>query len=215
MRIKFEEQLKQLHDSLIEMGKMVEHAIASADKALLEQNVELAKTIIAFDDEIDAKEKEIEDLCMQIILRHQPVAGDLRLVSAVLKMITDLERIGDHASDISEITMFLADKPYIKKLEHLTQMASAAMKMVSESIKAVVTNDLNLAQQVIASDDIMDDLFITVKNEIIELIKQKTENSDQAIDFLMIAKYFERIGDHAENIAEWVVYTHTGKHKGA
>ena len=212
MRLKFDEQLKQLHDSLIEMGGLVEEAIADANKALIEQDVELAKKIINSDDEIDNKEREIEDLCLKLILRQQPVAKDLRLVSSVLKMITDLERIGDHASDISEITLLLADKQYIKKLEHIPHMAEATMKMVTGSIEAFVKNDITLAQKIIAHDDVVDNLFIKVKKKLIDLIKDNTDNGDQAIDLIMIAKYFEKIGDHATNIAEWVVFSHTGVH---
>ena len=213
MRSRFDEQLNNLHNELIEMGAYVEQAIADATKALIQQDVALAKKIIASDDIVDDKEKEIESLCLKLILQQQPVARDLRLVSAVLKMITDLERIGDHASDISEITLLLAGKQYVKKMEHIPQMAEATMKMVTESIDAFVKNDLKLAREVIASDDIVDDLFGVVKNELIEIIKENADHSDQAIDLIIIAKYFERIGDHATNIAEWVVFSLTGTHK--
>ena len=212
MRSKFEEQLKQLDDALIEMGAMVEKAIADATKALIEQDVTLAQKIASSDDEIDNKEKEIENLCLKILMQQQPVARDLRYVSSTLKLITDLERIGDHASDISEITLLLADKPYIKKLEHIPQMAEAAMKMLTESIDAFVKKDIELAKQVVAYDDIVDELFETIKDELIELIKADRENGDQAVDLVMIAKYFERIGDHATNIAEWIVFSLTGTH---
>ena len=213
MRSRFEEQLTQLNNALIEMSAIVEKSIADANKALIEQDTELAREIVAFDDEIDNKEKEIESLCLKIILQQQPVARDLRLVSSVMKIITDLERIGDHASDISELTLLLAGKQYVKKLDHIPQMAEATMKMVTKSIDAYVKKDLELAKEVIASDDIVDDLFITVKNDLIELIKESTDYGDQAIDLIMVAKYFERIGDHATNIAEWVVFSLTGTHK--
>ncbi|MCL2034595.1 MAG: phosphate signaling complex protein PhoU [Oscillospiraceae bacterium] len=213
MRTRFEEQLTHLNNALIEMGALVERTIADADKALIGQDVELAKKIIASDDEIDHMEQEIESLCLKIILQQQPVAGDLRLVSSVLKIATDLERIGDHATDISEITILLAGKQYLKKLEHIPQMAEATMKMVTKSIDAFVKKDLELAREIIASDDIVDNLFDTVKAELVELIKMNKDNSDQAIDLIMIAKYFERIGDHATNIAEWVVFSLTGMHK--
>jgi len=210
MRSRFDEQLNHLNGALIEMGEIVERAIADANKALIKQDAALAKRIIASDDEIDIMEKEIESLCLKIILQQQPVAGDLRLVSSVLKLTTDLERIGDHATDISEITIHLAGKQYIKKLEHIPQMAAATMKMVTKSVDAFVKKDCALAQEVIAYDDIVDGLFMTVKQDLIDLIKENPANGDQAIDLIMIAKYFERIGDHATNIAEWVVFLLTG-----
>jgi len=213
MRTKFEEQLTQLHDKIMEMGAAVENAIADANNALMGQDVALAQRIIDSDDQIDIMEKEIESLCLKLILQQQPVAGDLRLVSAILKMTTDMERIGDHASDISEITIMLAGKPFIKKLEHIPQMAEETMKMVKKSIDAFVRSDIKTADEVIASDDIVDDLFETVKRDLIALIKENADNGDQAIDLIMIAKYFERIGDHATNLAEWVVFSLTGKHK--
>jgi phosphate transport system protein len=213
MRSRLDEQLTQLNNAIIEMGAMVENAIEDANKALMQQDVELAKKVIANDDDIDSKEKEIESLYLRIMLRQHPVAGDLRLVSSVSKITTDLERIGDHASDISEIAIFLAGKKYIKEFEHIPKMAEATMKMVTKSIDAYVQKDIELAREVIASDDEVDGLFSTVKDEIIEMIKTNKDHSDQAIDLIMIAKYFERIGDHATNVAEWVVFSLTGKHK--
>jgi len=211
MRSKFDQQLTTLYNSLIEMGGFVEQAIADANKALVKQDIALAKKTIAFDDEIDRKEREIESLCLRLLLLQHPVASDLRLVSAGMKIITDLERIGDHASDLSSIAIALAGKPYIKELVHIPQMAEATMKMVTESIDAFVKKDLKLARQVIAYDDVVDDLFQEVKSELIGLIKENADNGDQAMDLLMIAKYFERIGDHAVNIAEWVVFSITGR----
>ena len=213
MRSKFDEQLDQLHDSLIEMGELIKKAIMDAIKALIEQDVELAQKTIEFDIEIDKKEKEIEALCLNLLLQHHPVARDLRLISSVLKIITDLERIGDHASDISEYTIFLSGKKYIKKLEHIPQMAVETMKMLTESIDSFVKSDLELAKSVIAYDDVVDDLFDTVKGDLIQIIKENAEYGDQAIDLIMIAKYFERIGDHATNVAEWIVFSLTGTHK--
>ena len=213
MRKQFDEQLANLNDSLVEMSKIVEAAIANANKALVEQNVELAKQIIASDDAIDDMEKEIESVCLRLIIQQQPVASDLRLVSAILKILTDVERIGDHASDISEIVIFLAGKKYIKKLEDIPKMAEETIKMVQKSVEAFVKKDVKLAREVIDNDDVVDDLFCAVKDELIELIKQNKENGDQAIDLIMIAKYFERIGDHAVNIAEWVIFSITGFHK--
>jgi phosphate transport system protein len=175
--------------------------------------VALAKKIIAADDEIDYREKEIEGMCLKLLMHQQPVASDLRLVSAVLKIITDLERIADHASDISEITVNMAGKPYIKKLEHIPQMAEATMKMVTKSIDAFVKKDIELAQEVMDADAKVDKLFFTVKKDLLGMINKKTDPADQAFDLMMIAKYFERIGDHATNVAEWVVFTITGLHK--
>ena len=213
MRSKFDEQLNRLNNSLIEMCRIVKQAIADADKALIEQDIDLAQKIISSDDEIDNKEKEIESLCLKLILLQQPVAHDLRLVSTALKIITDLERIGDHATDISEITIILSGRKYIKKLEHIPQMAEATMKMLTESIDAFVKKDLELAKQVMAYDDIVDNLFETVKKDLIELIQENPANGNQAIDLIMIAKYYERIGDHATNIAEWVEFSLTGMYK--
>lgn len=213
MRNKFDEQLHHLNNTLIEMGEIVEKAIADATKALIEQDAVLAKKIITFDDAIDEKEKEIESLCLRILLQQHPVASDLRLVSAVLKITTDLERIGDHAADISEITLMLGDKPFVKKLEYIPKMAEVTMKMVTKSIDAFVKKDLDLTKEVIACDDKVDELFDKVKEKLVGLIKENSDNSDQAIDLIMIAKYFERIGDHAVNVAEWIVFSLTGRHK--
>ena len=213
MRRKFEEQLLQLNRALVEMGEMVKQAITDAIRALITQDVELANRIIAADDNVDSKEDEIEALCIQIILQQQPVARDLRQITSVMKIITDLERIGDHASDISEITNYLADKQFIKKLDHIPKMAEATVKMVTDSIEAFVQNNLELAKSVIEYDDVVDDLFTAVKNDLIALINSDAKTGDQALDLLMIAKYFERIGDHATNVAEWVVFSLTGRHK--
>jgi len=213
MREKFSEQLTLLNNSLIEMGCFIEHAITMAIKALIEQNTAIAEQVIAYDDEIDAKEKDIESLCIKLLLQQQPVAKDLRLISAALKMITDMERIGDQSADISEIAILLADKQYIKKLEHIPKMAGATKLMVRNAVDAFVKKDLELAYQVIQADDEVDDLFDLIKKELIALILKDPQNGEQAIDLMMIAKYFERIGDHAVNIAEWVVFSLTGKNK--
>jgi len=212
MRNKFDSQLAKLHDMMIEMGAMIEKNITYAIHALVQQDEAMAKQAIAYDAEIDQKEKEIEATCLRLLLQQQPVAKDLRVISSALKMITDMERIGDQAADISEITLFLIGETFIKKLEHIPMMASATSKMVTESIEAYVKMDLALARQVIDYDDIVDDLFINVKNDLISMIHQDAANGPQALDLLMIAKYFERIGDHATNIAEWVVFSITGKH---
>ncbi|MCL2050554.1 MAG: phosphate signaling complex protein PhoU [Lachnospiraceae bacterium] len=213
MRKQFDKQLENLNAKLVEMSEAVEQAIANTNTALTTRNTELAKEIIACDDDIDAMEKEIESLCLKLIIQQQPVASDLRLVSAVLKILTDVERIGDHASDISEIICMMNGKEYIKKLEDIPQMAEVTQKMVHDSIVAFVSKDIELAKEVIATDDKVDDLFVAVKDELIVLINNNQENGDQAIDLIMIAKYFERIGDHAVNIAEWVIFSLTGFHK--
>ena len=159
-------------------------------------------------------ENDIEARCLKLLLQQQPVASDLRLISSILKMITDLERIGDQAQDISEIVIILSHSNFIKDLTHLPKMAEATIKMVKESIDAFVNKDIALANQVIEYDDVVDDLFVIIKDELISLIRHDVKNGEQAIDLLMIAKYFERIGDHAQNIAEWVVYSLTGEHVG-
>ena len=214
MRVHFDEQLNLLNRELLEMGSLIEQSIRSATQALIRQDVEAANAAIASDHEVDQKERQIEALCLKLLLQQQPVARDLRQISAALKMITDMERIGDQAADISGLVIYLAGAPYLKKLEHLPQMAEAAIRMVSGSLDAYVNKDLELARRVMEMDDVIDDLFDVVKNELIGLIRKNADNGSQAIDLLMIAKYFERIGDHAQNIAEWVEYAITGKHKG-
>ena len=213
MRKKYDEQLELLGNMLVEMGALVETAIARATQALKAQDIEQAKKAIAYDKEVDQKERDIEQLCLKLLLQQQPVASDLRFISAALKMITDMERIGDQAADIAEIAIILTGTPYIKELEHVPQMAEATVKMVSNSIDAFVAKDLELAISVIKYDDVVDNLFNTIRSELVELIRDNRSNAEQAMDLLMIAKYFERIGDHAENIAEWVVFSITGKHK--
>ncbi|MCL2420306.1 MAG: phosphate signaling complex protein PhoU [Defluviitaleaceae bacterium] len=211
MRNKFDEQLLQLNTMLVEMGTLIEKSITLAAQALNEQDTELAKEAIDYESDVNQKEKDIEALCLRLLLQQQPVARDLRLISAVLKMITDMERISDQAADISEIVITMAKVPYIKKPEHIPQMAAATVKMVTDSIDAFVKHDFQLAQGVIQYDDVVDKLFDATKFELIELMRADNKNSEQAIDFLMIAKYFERIGDHACNIAEWVIYSITGQ----
>ena len=213
MRNRFDRQLSTLNDELIEMGSMIEKSIETAIKALVNQDVDLARHAIEADEEIDRQERIIEDLCLKLLLQQQPVAKDLRLISSALKMITDMERIGDHASDISEITIALADQPYIKKLVHIQQMAKETMIMLVGSIEAFVDKDLEKANEVIKRDDVVDDLFDKVKKELIQMIHENADKGEQAADLLMVAKYMERIGDHATNISEWVIFSITGEHK--
>ena len=214
MRNRFDEQLHTLNHELLEMGALIERAIRSATDALVKQDVEAALQAIAADKEVDQAEREIESLCLKLLLQQQPVARDLRLISSALKMITDMERIGDQASDIAELVIYLSKEPYIKELTHLPQMAESAIRMVSSALDAYVRKDLVLVQQVMDMDDRIDALFVTVKDELIALIRNDAAAGSQAIDLLMIAKYYERIGDHAQNIAEWVEYALTGRHKG-
>jgi phosphate transport system protein len=213
MRNKFEKELVKLNNELIEMGNMIEQAIETALKALINQDAKLAQSTIDADEEIDRQERVIEHLCLKLLLQQQPVARDLRVISAALKMITDMERIGDHASDISEITILMADKPYLMKLTHIQDMAKETMLMLVGSIEAFVEKDTDKAQAVIRQDDVVDALFIQVKNELINLIHENVDAGEQATDLLMIAKYLERIGDHATNISEWVIFSITGEHK--
>ena len=214
MRNRFDEQLSLLNHELLEMGALVESAIRSATTALVNQDVEAALASIAADKDVDQAERDIESLCLKLLLQQQPVARDLRLISSALKMITDMERIGDQASDISEIVIYLSSEPYIKQLEHLPLMAEKAIRMVTAALDAYVRKDVKLAQEVMDMDDEIDSLFTTVKDELITLIRGDAAAGSQAIDLLMIAKYYERIGDHAQNIAEWVEYALTGRHKG-
>ena len=214
MRNRFDEQLSLLNHELLEMGALVESAIRSATTALVNQDVEAALASIAADKDVDQAERDIESLCLKLLLQQQPVARDLRLISSALKMITDMERIGDQASDISEIVIYLSSEPYIKQLEHLPLMAEKAIRMVTAALDAYVRKDVKLAQEVMEMDDEIDSLFTTVKDELITLIRGDAAAGSQAIDLLMIAKYYERIGDHAQNIAKWVEYALTGRHKG-
>ena len=214
MRNRFDEQLHTLNHELLEMGALIERAIRSATDALVKQDVEAALKAIAADKEVDQAERDIESLCLKLLLQQQPVARDLRLISSALKMITDMERIGDQASDIAELVIYLSKEPYIKELTHLPQMAEKAIRMVSSALDAYVRKDVALAQEVMAMDEAIDALFVTVKDELIALIRNDAAAGSQAIDLLMIAKYYERIGDHAQNIAEWVEYALTGRHKG-
>lgn len=213
MRNRFDRQLKELNNEMIEMGAMIEAAIEKAVSALVNQDVEKAKEAVKGDDVINHQEKNIENLCLKLLLQQQPVARDLRQISAALKMVTDMERIGDHAADISEITIALASQPYVKKLEHIQEMAKETMQMIVKAVDAFVEKDKEKAIAVMEQDDVVDDLFDAVKKELIGLIHENPENGEQAADLLMVAKYFERIGDHATNISEWVVFSITGIHK--
>ena len=214
MRSRFDEQLALLNRELIEMGALCEEAIAKAAKALSTADRRLAEQVAPLDSEIDRKEREIEALCLKLLLRQQPVARDLRQISAALKMITDMERIGDQAEDIAEIVGYLEDCPQ-EQCALLSAMARAAVKMVTESVDAYVKQDVALAKAVIDHDDVVDDYFDQVKTSLMDLIAAAPREGSTALDLLMIGKYFERIGDHATNIAEWVILSVTGVHKSA
>ena len=208
MRSRFDEQLAQLERELIEMGALCEESIALAAKSLGDGS--LARQVAPLDTEIDRKERDIESLCLKLLLQQQPVARDLRQISAALKMITDLERIGDQAEDIAEIVI---SGQVNEGEELLRDMAASTIKMVTESVDAFVKHDIMLAEKVVAYDDVVDNYFEQVKDELIARIAENPDDGEYALDLLMIAKYFERIGDHAVNIAEWVMFSVTGVHK--
>ena len=212
MRSRYDEELKNLHGALIDMGAMIESAISGAITALENRDIQKAKDIIAYDEEIDAQERLIEEMCMKLLLRQQPVARDLRMISTALTLITDMERIGDHAADISELAIMLRDLPQMNS-NSLREMAVQTSTMLISSVEAYVEQDEEKARAVIRQDDVVDDLFVTVKKEMIEAIRQNSDFSEAAADLLMAAKYFERIGDHATNIAEWTMYAFTGRHE--
>ena len=210
MRDKFNEQLEQLNVELIKMGALCEEGISAATKAMVDQDDALRETAMAAERETDQKERDIENLCMKLLLQQQPVAGDLRAVSAALKMISDMERIGDNASDIAEITRFIVNSPVTGRVP-IADMARSVISMVTDSIDSFVRKNLELAQSVVRKDDEVDEMFLKVKSELICRIGQG-DDGEVCIDLLMIAKYLERIGDHAVNIAQWVEYSLTGQY---
>ena len=212
MRNRFDEQLFELNRELIEMGSLCEEVIASAVVALSNGDMELARRVKENGSAIDQLERDIESRCMKLLLHQQPVARDLRQISAALKMITDMERIGDQAEDIAEIALHL-NGDTIEDADLIKEMAKETIAMVTNSVDAFVQKDVELAYEVIAQDDIVDDYFSKVKCGIISMIAENSADGEFALDLLMISKYFERIGDHATNIAEWVIYSVTGMHK--
>lgn len=213
MRNEFEKQLVTLNNELIEMGSMIERVIEKAIHGLVNRDVDIARDVIESAQDIGHQEKRIESLCLKLLLHQQPVAGDLRMISSALKMITDMERVGDHAADISEITISMAKNNEKElDLELVRQMAKETTVMLVGSVDAFVNKDLSQAHRVIEQDDAVDDLFVQVKDKLVELIRKNTRISEEAVDLLMIAKYFERIGDHAVNISEWVIFSLTGVH---
>ena len=207
MRRRFEEQLNDLNQELMHMANQVQGSIQKAIGALLKQDIELAQKVINNDKEIDRQKKNIESKCFTLLMQQQPVASDLRMISAALRMVTDMERIGDHAADISELTIMLANEPYIKNLEHISKMASETMYMLITGMESFMDKDMEKAKKVISHDDIIDELFTETKRELIDLIHQDKNNGEQATDLLMVAKYFERIGDHTTNIAKHILFS--------
>lgn len=213
MRNKFDEQLDSLKLELIKMGALCEEAIAYSVKSLIDKDELMMKKSELSDKKIDEMERNIESMCIRLILQQQPVAKDLRVISSAMKMISDMERIGDQSCDIVEIGKFIHDGQIINMV-HIQDMAKATINMVTDSINSFVENDIDLARKVIRDDDIVDNLFNKIKAEVISIIQTKTDKGEDCVDILMIAKYFERIGDHATNIAEWVEYSMTGIYKG-
>ena len=212
MRSYFDDQLSRLNSELLMMGALCEDAISCAVKCLIESNPKMKEGAQSAECEIDRKEREIEQLCMKLLVRQQPVATDFRTVTAALKMISDMERIGDQSKDIAEIAEYVTSVGLQAKI-NVADMARAAVEMVTQSVNSFVKRDIETARSVAAMDDRVDSLFIKIKNELIAAVQNGHENAEALVDLLMIAKYFERIGDHAENIAEWVVYAITGEHK--
>ena len=209
MRNKFDEQLEKLHIELIKMGALCEEAVSAAIGALEKNDTELLKKVFEADAEIDQAERDIERLCMKLLLQQQPVATDLRIISSALKMITDMERVGDQASDIAEISRIIISGGHGIG-EDMKKMAHEAVKMVTDSVDSFVKKDLELARKVIAYDDVVDEWFSKMKTDVIDMIARDSSLGEYSIDLLMIAKYLERIGDHATNIAEWVEFSITG-----
>ena len=211
MRDRYEEQLRLLNRELMEMGALCEESIACAVKYLTENKPEMKQSAEECEKQIDRMERDIESLCMRLLMHEQPLATDFRLITAALKMISDMERIGDHAEDIVEIGGYIAETD-MQLREHISEMAKSAVDMLTKSINSYIQRDAKLAQAVILMDDTVDELFIQLKQKLTSVISNE-EKAGSVLDLLMIAKYFERIGDHAENIAEWVIYAITGKHK--
>ena len=213
MRKQYDLELDELNTLLIKMAAKVEQAVADAMKALEERDKELAMAVSKNDRDVDRMERRIEDMCLMLLLKQQPVAGDLRFISAALKIITDLERIGDHAQDICEISLTMDEKPLSVSTDLITRMFIESTSMIKMAIDAFITNDEDLATQCINHDDVVDDLFLELREEIIDKFREQKEDPHELVDLLQIAKYLERVGDHAQNIGEWVIFSLTGHHK--
>lgn len=213
MRKQYDLELDELNTLLIKMAAKVEQAVADAMKALEERDKDLAMAVSKNDRDVDRMERRIEDMCLMLLLKQQPVAGDLRFISAALKIITDLERIGDHAQDICEISLTMDEKPLSVSTDLITRMFIESTAMIKMAIDAFITNDEDLATQCINHDDVVDDLFLELREEIIDKFREQKEDPHELVDLLQIAKYLERVGDHAQNIGEWVIFSLTGHHK--
>ena len=210
MRTKFDEQLRQLGMKMTHMGNLIEKNIQDAVQALLSQDTETARRIMAEDELVDQEQKKIENICFQLLIQQQPVARDLRTITAALIMVTDMERIGDHAADISELTIAMAAVPYPLRGENIRKMAGETIVMLLDAVNSYVNKDIEKAHSVIAHDDIVDNYFVKVKADLIEVIRENPEYGEHAADLLLVNKYLERIGDHATNIAEWVIFALNG-----
>ena len=210
MRTKFDEQLRQLGMEMTHMGNLIEKNIQDAVQALLSQDTETARRIMAEDELVDQEQKKIENICFQLLIQQQPVARDLRTITAALKMVTDMERIGDHAADISELTIAMAAVPYPLRGENIRKMAGETIVMLLDAVNSYVNKDIEKAHSVIAHDDIVDNYFVKVKADLLEAIRETPEYGEHAAHLLLVNKYLERIGDHATNIAEWVIFALNG-----
>ncbi len=206
MRLKFDEQLQQLNIEMVRMGNMIEKAIQDTINVFFSQDVEKAREIMEGDELVDREQKKIENICFQLLIQQQPVARDLRMITAAMKMVTDMERIGDQAADIAELTIMMAGSPYLLKEDNIKRMAAETMIMLIHAIEAYVDRDIEKAREVIDHDDIVDDLFLKVKSDLIEVMQSNTDYAEHAADLMMVNKYLERVGDHATNIAEWVIF---------
>ena len=213
-RTRFDEQLEELHVELIKMGSLCEEAISLSAQALEKNEEKTKERVFALETEIDQMEREVETHCMRLLLHQQPVARDLRAISAALKMISDMERIGDQAADIVELVPYIAQSECKNKVD-IAEMAKATVSMVTDSVEAFVKKDLKLAEQVIEKDDIVDEMFASIKKKLMELVRSQDVDAEPALDLLMAAKYFERLGDHAVNVAEWVADSVPGIHKSS
>ncbi len=206
MRRKFDEQLFTLNQELMRMAAMIEENIQKAVEAMVRQDVEAAAEIVEADENVDRMQKKIEQICFELLMRQQPVATDLRVISSTMKMVTDMERVGDHATDIAEITKMMAGTPYHVNMDTLKQMASESMMMLIHSVESYVEKSAKKAQDVIDYDDVVDDLYVKFKDEMIAEIRKGEADAEQVVDLLIVAKYFERIADHSTNIGKWVLF---------
>lgn len=207
MRMKFDEQLRQLNNEMVNMCNMIQRAIQDAIEAFFSQDIDKAKQIMKDDELVDQEQKTIENICFQLLIQQQPVARDLRTITSAMKMVTDMERIGDQAADIAELTIMMADTPYMLNVEHIRKMSAETVLMLLQAVEAYVERDMEKAKAVIAHDDVVDELFEKVKKDLIEVMQTHTDYAEHAADLLMVNKYLERIGDHATNIAEWVIFS--------